>query len=112
MIILDENVHQQSIVEALAAWYRGRVVSITAIRPGTIVKDEAMPTLLRSAKQPTFVTTNVTDFGAVSRRIPATLLYVWSCPMSVCTRFPPYFVASFAYQNSGRKQRAWERSYG
>jgi hypothetical protein len=67
MIVLDENVHQQSIMDAVATWYRGRVVSITALRPSTIVKDEAIPPILRRVKQPTFVTTNVLDFwGRVS----------------------------------------------
>ena len=29
MIVFDENVHQRSIMDAVAAWYRGRVVSVT-----------------------------------------------------------------------------------
>ena len=29
MIVFDENVHQRSIMDAVAAWYRGRVVLVT-----------------------------------------------------------------------------------
>ena len=47
MIVFDENVHQRSIMDAVAAWYRGRVISVTVLRPDTIIKDEAIPTLLR-----------------------------------------------------------------
>ena len=31
------------------------------LRPGTIIKDEAIPTLLRRVLRPTFVTTNAVD---------------------------------------------------
>lgn len=61
MIILDENVHQQSIMATIAVWYRGQVRSITTLRPNTVIKDDAMPVLLRNTRQPTFVTTNVTE---------------------------------------------------
>jgi hypothetical protein len=76
MIILDENVHQQSIMTSIAAWYRGQVLSITMLRPNTLIKDEAVPALLRHAQQPTFVTTNVTDFW---RRVPAHSRYSVVC---------------------------------
>ena len=31
MIVLDENVHQQSIMEAVAAWWYGRVADSSTI---------------------------------------------------------------------------------
>ncbi len=76
MIILDENVHGQSMTASIATWYRGQVRSITTLRPYTLVKDEAIPVLLRRARQPTFVTTNVVDFW---RRIPAHSRYSIVC---------------------------------
>lgn len=76
MIILDENVHQQRILESIAAWYRGQARSITMLRAHTLIKDDAIPTLLRRARQPTFVTTNVTDFW---RRVPAHSRYSIVC---------------------------------
>jgi hypothetical protein len=68
MIVFDENVHQQRLMDAVAGWYRGRVLSITTLRPGTLIKDEAIPSLLHHVRQPTFITTNVDDFW---RRVPA-----------------------------------------
>ena len=76
MIVFDENVHQQQIMASVAAWYRGRVLSITALRPGTLIADEAIPAILRRASQPTFVTTNVEDFW---RRVPAHPRYGIMC---------------------------------
>jgi hypothetical protein len=68
MIVLDEEIHGASLRRAIAAWYPGRVVSVVALRPGTIVKDEAVPAVLRTVPQPTFVTINAFDFW---RKIPA-----------------------------------------
>jgi hypothetical protein len=76
MILLDENVHQQSIRACIAAWYRGQVRSITTLRPNTRIKDEAIPMVLRRVRQPTFVTTNVAD---IWRRIPAHPRYSFVC---------------------------------
>jgi len=56
MIVFDENAHQKTIMNAVAAWYRGRVVSITVLRPGSVIKDDVIPTLLRRVKQATFFT--------------------------------------------------------
>lgn len=38
---------------------------VTALRPNTVIKDEAIPSLLRRVRQPTFVTINVQDFWHV-----------------------------------------------
>ncbi len=46
------------------------------LRPGTIIKDEAVPLLLRQQKSATFITTNVTDFW---RRAPADDRYCILC---------------------------------
>jgi hypothetical protein len=54
--------HDERILAAIAAWFPGRVVSVTSLRPGTVIKDDAIPLLLRKAVQPTFVTINVSDF--------------------------------------------------
>jgi hypothetical protein len=67
MIVVDENLHDQRIIEAISAWYPGQVVSVTTLRPGTVIKDKAIPTLLLKATQPTFVTINVTDFWRKAR---------------------------------------------
>ena len=62
MIVLDENIHDQRIIAAISAWYPGQVVSVTTLRPNSIIKDDALPALLRKVNQPTFVTINSDDF--------------------------------------------------
>ncbi|MEZ4707150.1 MAG: hypothetical protein R3A44_08095 [Caldilineaceae bacterium] len=62
MIVVDESIQDPLITEAIATWYRGQVLSVRNLRPGTLVKDDAIPPLLRTAAQPTFVTINVDDF--------------------------------------------------
>jgi hypothetical protein len=62
MIVIDENLHDRRIMAAISAWYPGRVVSIITLRPKSVIKDEAIPVLLREVPQPTFVTINIDDF--------------------------------------------------
>ncbi|MBM3224684.1 MAG: hypothetical protein FJZ47_12890 [Candidatus Tectomicrobia bacterium] len=62
MIVLDEQLLSYGVREPIARWYRGRVLAITQLRPQTIIPDEAIPMLLRTARRPTFVTINVADF--------------------------------------------------
>lgn len=62
MIILDEQLLGLQIEEGIARWYRGRVCFITDLRPGTVIKDDGIATLLRTQNHPTFVTINESDF--------------------------------------------------
>ncbi|MBI3536411.1 MAG: hypothetical protein HY070_02430 [Chloroflexi bacterium] len=62
MIVVDENLHDHRILKAISIWYPGQVISIRKLRPASVIKDEAIPFLLRRARQPTFVTINVEDF--------------------------------------------------
>ena len=62
MIIVDENMDDDWVIDAIVSWYAGQVTSITALRPNSVIKDEAIPTLLLRAHEPTFVTLNVFDF--------------------------------------------------
>jgi hypothetical protein len=76
MIVLDEELQGQDVAEAISRWYRGAVSIITELRPRTVIKDRAIPSLLRSARQPTFITINYTDFW---RRIPPSTAYCLVC---------------------------------
>ena len=60
----------------MTAWYRGQVRSVTMLRAHTLIKDDVIPTLLQSVRQPTFVTTNVTDFWP---HVPAHARYCIVC---------------------------------
>jgi len=62
MLVLDEQLLGCSLEIALALWYREPVLFITDLRPATIIKDDAIPTLLRLQRAPTFVTINESDF--------------------------------------------------
>lgn len=62
MIVVDENLRDPRVINAISAWYRGKVIPVTMLRPQTIVKDDAIPALLQGANRPTFVTINATDF--------------------------------------------------
>jgi len=61
MIVLDENIARQSVLEGLN-WYVGKVVPVKSLRPNTVIKDDAIPSLLQRQKQPTFITTDVDGF--------------------------------------------------
>lgn len=61
MIVLDEQVSRESLQRGLG-WYPGQVIFLKQLRPGHIIKDDAVPILLRQARQPTFLTINVADF--------------------------------------------------
>jgi hypothetical protein len=62
MIVLDEQLLGRNVERAIAAWYGGSIKFITDLRPNTVIKDEAIPLLLRQQRQPTFVTINERDF--------------------------------------------------
>jgi hypothetical protein len=62
MIVLDEHLQGVRLEETIAQWYRGRVCFISSLRPGSVIKDESIPHLLRSERQPTFVTQNWKHF--------------------------------------------------
>jgi hypothetical protein len=76
MIVLDEQIRGSSIAQSIATWYVGQVVAITALRPKTVIEDDSLPTLLRTASHPTFVTINVADFW---RTVPADPHYAVVC---------------------------------
>jgi hypothetical protein len=76
MIVLDEQLQGLELEDAIARWYRGTVVIVKTLRPGTVIKDDAIPTLLRRLKQPTFVTINDADFW---RRVPGDRSYCIVC---------------------------------
>ena len=62
MIVLDECIDEDLITQGVASWYQGKVISIRTLRPGTLIKDDGIATLLQRVVQPTFVTINVADF--------------------------------------------------
>ncbi len=62
MIVLDEHLYDPLIIADISSWYSGQVIPLIKLRPGSIIKDDVIPILLRKGVEPTFVTINVTDF--------------------------------------------------
>lgn len=62
MIGLDEQLLGRGLEQSIAEWYRGKVVFITDLRPGTVIKDEAIPAILHRDPGALFVTINESDF--------------------------------------------------
>jgi hypothetical protein len=71
MLVLDEQLLGRNLEAALGRWYRGPVHFITDLRPGTVIKDDAIPVLLRQQQQATFLTINEADFWRTAFRTKA-----------------------------------------
>ena len=65
MIVLDEQLLGRNLEREIGAWYPGAVCFITELRPDTVIKDDAIPSILRDQPQATFVTINATDFWEI-----------------------------------------------
>lgn len=76
MIVLDEELQGLGLEQDIEHWYRGAVLIVKQLRPDTVIKDEAIPVLLRQARQPTFVTINHSDFW---RHTPAESAFCLVC---------------------------------
>ncbi|MGH7341764.1 MAG: hypothetical protein ACREKH_14825, partial [Candidatus Rokuibacteriota bacterium] len=76
VIVLDEHLLGRQIDRDVKKWYRGKVCFITDLRPGTVIKDEVIPALLRRHRGSLFVTINERDFW---RRSPADPRYCIAC---------------------------------
>ncbi len=76
MIILDEQLLGRDLEQDIARWYRGPVQFVIDLRPHSVIKDEAIPNLLRYQSRPTFVTINERDFW---RRVAADHRYCIVC---------------------------------
>src|SRR5205823_385767 len=70
VIVVDENAASESLLKAIQSWYRGKVCNIRELLPGAVIKDEMIPRLLATALQPTFATSNVSDFWQQIRPHP------------------------------------------
>ncbi len=76
MIILDEQLLGRNIAVEIGRWYQGPVRFIIELRPHTVIKDDAIPGLLRQKNSPTFVTINESDFW---QRVPGDSNYCVVC---------------------------------
>lgn len=111
MIVLDEQLLGRDLEHDIARWYRGPVRFIVDLRPHTVVKDEAIPELLRQQPQPTFVTINERDFW---RKIVADTRYLcaFPCLTPVCGKFHTSYSCCSAIQTFAQRRAVWGRLSG
>lgn len=88
MIVLDEQLLGRAIEDHIASWYRGAVCFITDLHAGIVVKDEAIPKLLRGEKGATFVTINERDFWRKAEANSRYCIVCFSLPDSRASEIP------------------------
>jgi hypothetical protein len=88
MIVLDEQLLGRQLEVEIAKWYRGKVQFIHELRPHTVVKDDAIPALLRQQSQPTFVTINEKDFWRKVAITPHFCVVCFTLPDSRADEIP------------------------
>jgi hypothetical protein len=93
-VVVGEN-HEyyplgEHIVSApgVCEWYRGRVCTLTQSRTGTIIKDDAVPSLLQRVSEPTFVTWNWSDFWQQTEAHPKFCIICFAVPSGRATDIP------------------------
>lgn len=89
MIVLDEQLLGRGLETAIASWYPGSVCFIHELRPQTIVKDEAISSLLQHQRQPTFVTINERDFWLKIEADPRYCVICFALSDSQAKLIPP-----------------------
>ncbi len=76
MIVLDEHLDGLGLDTAIARWYPGKAANVKVLRARSIIKDDAVPMLLRQTKQATFLSLSTRwIFGKNSLRIDAFVLF-------------------------------------
>jgi len=60
MFVVDAALADKLVLHPIQAWTRA--ISIRALRPYEIIKDDRIPVLLRELKQPTFITIDEAGF--------------------------------------------------
>lgn len=88
MIVLDEQLLGLNLEVEIAKWYRGMVRFINELRPHSVIKDDAIPGLLRQQSQPTFVTINEKDFWRKVVITPHFCMVCFTLPDSRASEIP------------------------
>jgi hypothetical protein len=105
MVVLDEQLLGRGIEGTIAKWYGGSVVFITDLRPGTVIKDDAIPQILGDLRKPAFITINAGDFW---RKTPADKRYCIICfPIRdvEVPNIPPLLKSLFRHEDFKTKEK-------
>jgi len=104
ILVLDEQLLGRDLEVALVRWYRGPILCITDLRPGTVIKDDAL--LLRQQHQATFITINESDFWQKVRIDTHFCVVCFALPDSRAGEIPVLLRAVFrlaAFQTKARR---------
>jgi hypothetical protein len=88
VIVLDEQLLGRNLEKLIGAWYPGAVRFITELRAGTVIKDDAIPSILRQERDATFVTINESDFWEVVDITPDFCVVCFALPDSQVSLVP------------------------
>jgi hypothetical protein len=88
VIVLDEQLLGRNLEKLIGAWYPGAVRFITELRVGTVIKDDAIPSILRQERDATFVTINESDFWEVVDITPDFCVICFALPDSQVSLVP------------------------
>jgi len=92
VIVLDENLDEQRVRKPIALRHRGKVCSIRDLRPGSVIKDEAIPSLLIEHRA-TFLTSNAADFWRCVSGHPRYCVICFPVPNERQSEIPSLFLA-------------------
>lgn len=76
MIVLDDSLDEHDVLQPIKKWAKGKIVFLRELKPGSVIKDEAVPKLLARQRRPTFITANIADFWL---KVPAHSRYCIIC---------------------------------
>jgi hypothetical protein len=101
-----EQLLGRGLESSIAAWHRGAVRFVHELRPET-VKDDAIPELLRTQPQPTFVTVNVKDFRRKIKADPRFCVVCLPLSDSETGKIPRILKQLLRRPDSGQRGRGW-----
>ena len=82
MIVIDEQLQGEGLEESIEKWHTGSVVCVNSLRPDSVIKDDAIPSLLAQQSQLVFITINVNDFWL---RMPLSEKFCVICFVLTCS---------------------------
>jgi hypothetical protein len=91
MIVLDELLSNLRMRSAIRDWYLGKVVYVRELRPGTVIKDDVVPRLLRRQSRS----------ATIRIRSGAPVMY-FASPLMVWSSFTPETMPRYSHVKSCR----------
>jgi hypothetical protein len=105
VIVLDEQLLGRGLEALIAAWYPGKICIIKVLRPGTVIKDDAIPTLLAQEDSPAFVTINESDFWQIISPDPRFCVVCFAVPSRQVALIPVFLQRLFRHPRFDTKAK-------